>query len=131
MDEAEGDVLKDILAVVRRKRRAEWIDVHHLRSWRSGDRRYVDLHLTVPRYWDVERAHVEQHEFEEIVLAHLGVEGEVILHIEPCVDACCTFCDMADCAVRAASRAIDHPWTIERAVGEAAHAELGEKSDAR
>ncbi len=125
MDEAEHDVLADILAVIQRQRRPEWIDVHHLRSWRSGDRRYVDLHLTVPRYWDIERAHAVQHAFEETVLTHLGAEGDVIIHLDPCVPECCPFCDVDGCAVRAEPRAVQHPWTIERAVGGPAHTEIG------
>ena len=124
MDEAETGVLKEILAVIKERRKAEWIDVHHLRSWRSGDRRYVDLHLTVPRYWDIERAHTAQHAFEETVLTHLGAEGDVIIHLDPCVPDCCAFCDVPDCAVRAAPHAVQHPWTMERAVGAPAHAEL-------
>ena len=123
-DGAENEVLRDILAAVREQRKAEWIDVHHLRSWRSGERRYVDLHLTVPRYWDIEHAHTVQHAFEQAVLTHLGAEGDVIIHLDPCVPECCSFCDVADCAVRAEPRAVQHPWTIERAIGGPAHAEL-------
>ena len=125
MDEAEEHVLAGILEVIRGARPPEWIDLHHLRSWRSGDRRYVDLHLTVPRYWDIDRAHVEQHEFEELILRSLGVEGNVIIHLDPCIPTCCAFCEMADCGVRLEPRRVEHPWSIARAVGDPAHLTLG------
>jgi cation diffusion facilitator family transporter len=125
MDEAEEHVLSAILSIIHEARAPEWIDVHHLRSWRSGDRRYVDLHLTVPRYWDIDRAHVAHRDVEEAVLGHIDAEGEVIIHLDPCNANCCVFCDVADCDVRSEPRRVDHPWTIERAVGDPAHIEIG------
>ncbi|MAF13123.1 cation transporter [Candidatus Poribacteria bacterium] len=125
MDEAEEDILAAILAVIHTTRAPEWIDIHHLRSWRSGDRRYVDLHLTVPRYWDIDRAHVAHRDVEAAVLEHIEAEGDVIVHMDPCNANCCCFCDVEACDVRSEPRRVDHPWTIERVVGDPAHTEIG------
>jgi hypothetical protein len=89
-----------------------------LRSWRSGERRLVDFHLMIPRYWDIERSHVVQHEVEELVLNHLNVPGEVIIHMDPCRAPACYLCGVPNCAVRATEQTDDTPFTLEIAIGD-------------
>ena len=60
MDAAEPTQLEQIVRALKENRRAGWIDAHRLRMIRAGDGRHLDLHLTVPRFWDIERGHEEQ-----------------------------------------------------------------------
>ena len=124
LDEADEDALQSIVSAIRGDVRPEWIDVHHLRSWSAGERRIVDLHLTVPRYWEVERAYGSQCEVEKTVLDALPGGGEVIVHLDPCEPGCCCFCDVANCAVRADAKSIEHPWSLEQLLGDPGHSTL-------
>src|SRR5262249_22601493 len=70
MDEADESVLRSIVETLQSIRRPEWIDLHHLRSWRSGDRHHIDFHLTLPRYWDLEQCHDAETSVEELLVQH-------------------------------------------------------------
>lgn len=117
MDEANELTLQAILDALNRARVPEWIDIHHLRSWRSGERQFVDFHLMIPRYWDIERSHRVQHEVEKIVLDHLKVAGEVIIHMDPCRDTACFLCGVPNCPLRATAQTEQTPFTLEIALG--------------
>lgn len=118
MDEANESTLQAILDALNHARVPEWIDIHHLRSWRSGERQFVDFHLMIPRYWDVEHSHVVQHEVEKLVLDHLKSLGEVIIHMDPCRDTACFICSVPNCPLRAAAQTEQAPLTLEIALGD-------------
>jgi len=118
MDESDESLLREILDALNRVRLPEWIDIHHLRSWRSGERRFVDFHMMLPRYWDIERAHLVQHTVEEIVLSHLNAPGEVIIHVDPCRDGACYLCGVAKCPIRAQEQTENTPFILEIALGD-------------
>jgi cation diffusion facilitator family transporter len=118
MDEADETVLSSIVESLQHVRRPEWIDLHHLRSWRSGNRHHVDFHLTLPRYWNLEQSHAAETAVEEWVVEHLGGQGEVLIHIDPCTSHHCAFCQMPDCPVRAVKHRASLPWTVESATDE-------------
>lgn len=118
MDEADETVLRRIVESLQHVRRPEWIDLHHLRSWRSGVRHHVDFHLTLPRYWNLEQSHAAETTVEEWLVEHLGGQGEVLVHIDPCTSHHCPFCQMPDCPVRALKHRTTLPWTVESATDE-------------
>lgn len=118
MDEADETVLRSIVESLQHVRRPEWIDLHHLRSWRSGNRHHVDFHLTLPRYWNLEQSHAAETAVEEWLVEHLGGQGEVLIHIDPCTSHHCPFCQMPDCPVRAVAYRSSLPWTVESATDE-------------
>lgn len=115
MDEADESVLRRIVETLQRIRRPEWIDLHHLRSWRSGDRHHIDFHLTLPRYWGLEQCHEVETAIEEQLVEDLGGQGEVMIHLDPCTPHHCPSCQMADCPVRASRFRKTPEWTVETA----------------
>jgi cation diffusion facilitator family transporter len=117
MDEADEQVLLDIVKVLQNSRRPEWIDLHHLRSWRSGDRHHIDFHLTLPRYWDLEQCHATETAVEDWLLDQLGGKGEVLLHLDPCSPHFCHLCAITNCPVRTTPFRRTLPWTMEMATG--------------
>jgi cation diffusion facilitator family transporter len=116
MDEADEPTLQRIVDTLQQARRPEWIDLHHLRSWRSGDRHHIDFHLTLPRYWDLEQCHKAQSVVEDVLVEQFD-GGEVLVHLDPCISHHCPFCQMPDCPVRAAPFRRLIPWTVEAATG--------------
>lgn len=117
MDEADESVLRSIVAALQSIRRPEWIDLHHLRSWRSGERHHIDFHLTLPRYWNLEQSHDAETYVEEWLVEHLGGQGEALLHLDPCTPHHCPSCRMPDCPVRTTAFRATPVWTIESATG--------------
>lgn len=118
MDEADIAVLTTIVDALQVHRKPEWIDLHHLRSWRSGDHHHIDCHLTLPRYWELDQCHETEKEVEEVILQRLGGKGETIVHLDPCVPECCQYCCVKECPVRSAEPDMTLVWTVESATGE-------------
>jgi cation diffusion facilitator family transporter len=117
MDEADELVLRDIVDTLQRERRPEWIDLHHLRSWRSGNRHHIDFHLTLPRYWNLEQCHETQTVVEGWLIDRLGSHSEALLHLDPCTPHHCPSCPLTDCSVRTSVFRVTPSWTVEFATG--------------
>ncbi len=116
MDEADLPRLDLLVAALESERRSEWIDVHGLRGWRSGRLQHADLHLTVPRYLDVERAHAFDEEIGRIFSRATGMPTEAIVHFDPCRPRHCSGCSVDACPVRAAAFAARAPITLQDAI---------------
>ena len=103
MDEADDALLEELSRALENERRAEWIDVHGLRAWRSGEALHADLHLVVPRYFDATRLHAVHEEVERRLLAPhqtRGGSGDIVVHFDPCGEMHCASCEMPACPVR-------------------------------
>lgn len=118
MDEADEELLAQMARRLEEVRRDDWIDVHELRAWRSGDYLHVDFHLTLPRYWSVERAHDAQDDVEAALMRGLEEPGEVIIHADPCQPSHCRYCGVEGCPVRSEERSERLEWTRRRVTGE-------------
>lgn len=118
MDEAEPEFLQQIVDTLQTARQPFWIDLHQLRAWRSGARHHVDFHLTLPRYWDLERCHQVAEEVEQLIHSTQVSHGDVIMHLDPCVPTTCSLCVLPRCPVRAAAPQQDQPWTVASSIGE-------------
>lgn len=118
MDEADPDLLKRLVAVLEANREPWHIDVHSLRVRRSGRLHHLDLHLCLPRYFDIEREHQINDELETAVFQELGVEGEAIFHFDPCRPRQCVTCMVSDCKIRSAPFEYRPPITLESATRE-------------
>lgn len=114
MDEADPEMLEEVASRLESARSPSWIDLHGLRSWRSGARRHVDLHLTVPRYLDVDEIHAIHDRVEAALLG--DTPGDVVVHFDPCVDSLCRACGVEACPIRSAARTRHTAFTAERAV---------------
>ena len=117
MDEAEPALLQRIVQTMQAARQPSWIDLHNLRTWRSGPRYHVDFHLTLPRYWDLEHGHDVSQDIELLIQQTQPTHGDVIIHIDPCLPVDCPFCAMPSCPVRAAAHQESHLWTVPSAIG--------------
>lgn len=116
MDEADLPRLDLMVAALEAERAPEWIDVHTLRGWRSGRVQHVDMHLTVPRYLDVERAHAFGEAVGKIVSHATGLPTETIVHFDPCRPRHCHDCRVDPCPLRAAAFESREPLTLQRAI---------------
>jgi cation diffusion facilitator family transporter len=110
MDEADLEALERLARELEAKRPPDWIDVHELRAWWSGDTLHVDAHLVLPRYWSIDHAHTAGDAFEKEIGQAVGAASEVVVHLDPCRDRLCSRCGVEDCGIRA-HPLVDHvPW---------------------
>jgi cation diffusion facilitator family transporter len=116
MDEAEPALLQSIVQTMQAARHESWIDLHNLRAWRSGPRYHVDFHLTLPRYWALERSHEVSHDIERLIQRTQPTHGDVIIHLDPCLPGDCSLCPMPACRVRSAVHHVSPPWTVTSAI---------------
>jgi cation diffusion facilitator family transporter len=100
MDETNPEVFQKVIQWIVSNKKQEWIDLHNLRVQQYGGDLHIDCHLTLPRYWDLNRVHDEIHEFEVTIGKVLPTDIEIFVHVDPCLDECCQHCPMANCQIR-------------------------------
>ncbi len=76
------------------------IDVHMLRSFRSGKKNFIDLHIVVPEFWNVRQAHDVAEEFCNKLKVDLEKESEFHPHVEACMQKYCANCEVENCPIR-------------------------------
>lgn len=116
LDEADPAVVTDIAAALEKARGPGIIEIHDLRAINVGGLRHVDLHMVVPEFWPVERAHREMDDYERRVDAAHGRPADLQFHVDPCERAYCRGCDYADCAVRVHAFEARRKFTAESVV---------------
>jgi divalent metal cation (Fe/Co/Zn/Cd) transporter len=67
---------------------------HKLRHRHSGRYHWVDFHMLVPAWWDIQRGHQIASSIEYEIEQALGV-GNATAHVEPCGDEKCKACEAA------------------------------------
>jgi cation diffusion facilitator family transporter len=113
MDEADQKILGELVLLLNKYRRTNWIDVHNLRVIKFGSILHVDCHLTVPWFLNVLEAHQETEELTRQIMNQFGEMMEFFVHVDGCGDFSCPICIKEDCPVR------QHPfqekikWTLE------------------
>lgn len=113
MDEADRQLLQDMVSYLNKHRRENWVDLHNLRVIKYGDGLHVDCHLTVPWYLNVLEAHTEIDAFRGLIRGRFGGQMEFFVHSDYCLDFQCHICSKQNCAVR--KHAFEHrvEWTLE------------------
>ena len=100
MDEADLQLLQDMISYVNAHRRTNWIDIHNLRVIKYGGLLHVDCHLTVPWYLNVLEAHAEVDALTALIRQKFGESMEFFVHTDACLDFSCRICTKENCAVR-------------------------------
>jgi cation diffusion facilitator family transporter len=115
LDEEDVGLLTRLVGALSGQLGQGAIRVHHLRAIRSGRFHHIDVDLIVPEFWTVERAHSLADALSDKVLAELRIEGELIVHTDPCHRAYCAMCDLVDCSVRREPFRERPPLTVQEA----------------
>lgn len=113
MDEADRELLQEIVDHICSNRKTDWIDIHNLRIIKYGSVLHVDCHLTVPYYYDVERGHDLVDELEDSTRTKFGESVELFVHVDPCKAHSCPLCAIEDCPVRQAPFVKRINWNVE------------------
>jgi cation diffusion facilitator family transporter len=101
MDESDPKAMTATVEILNRHRKDNWIDVHNMRVQQYGGDRHIDLHLTLPYYYDLRQVHDVVQEVEEVLEENLPGHVEIFVHADPCLpEKCCHYCLVKDCPVR-------------------------------
>jgi cation diffusion facilitator family transporter len=100
MDEADMNLLKDIIKFANSKRKPDWIDLHNLRAIQYIDILHIDAHMTIPWYYDVQHAHDTVKQLEDSIKIQFNNKAEFFIHTDPCSEKSCKLCMISKCAVR-------------------------------
>ncbi|MEJ2033132.1 MAG: cation diffusion facilitator family transporter [Deltaproteobacteria bacterium] len=113
MNEADPETLQRVVDALNKMQSPVWLCPHDLRVIRSGDYHHIDLHLTLPRYWQLSQAHDVEKEVAATLLSTIGTAGDVMIHLDPCDSACCRCCRLTSCPERQAPFAGSEPLRME------------------
>jgi cation diffusion facilitator family transporter len=113
MDETNPAVFNKVIEWITQHQKPTWIDLHNLRIQQYGGDLHIDCHVTLPRYWNLSRVHDEIHDFEVTMGQVLPTEIEIFVHVDPCLDACCSHCEISDCPIRTHAFSNKIEWTAK------------------
>ena len=116
MDEADLQLLQDMISYVNANRRPNWIDIHNLRVIKYGGLLHVDCHLTVPWYLNVLEAHAEIDALTALIRGRFGQTMEFFVHTDACLDFSCRICTKEACHVRKHAFEARVEWRLDNVV---------------
>ena len=121
MDQADEQLLKELIVSLNENRNANWIDLHNLRIIKYGAVLHMDCHLTVPWYFNVHQAHDEVDDLSGLVRKKFGESVELFVHSDGCLDFSCPICIKSDCPVRKHALVEKVDWTMENILSNKKH----------
>ena len=116
MNETDKEKLEQITHKLTEIAEDHWIDLHHLRFWSSGEKVFVDFHLTIPYYFNIKTSHKEE---EKIVtgLNSIFSEAQARIHFDYCYPQLCKYCCYT-CEVRQEPKTQSVEWNTEKFIGD-------------
>jgi cation diffusion facilitator family transporter len=111
MDEADADLLNEIVEILKNARRPGLLRPHHLRASQFGSRCIVDVHLFMPRFWDLVHVHEEVDRVEDAVRSGFRGDADATIHVDPCRPQHCAACSLSECPVRTSPFVAEEAWT--------------------
>ena len=121
MDESDYELMQQLVNLLNKNRRANWIDLHNTRVIKFGSVLHLDAHLTVPWYFNVQQAHEEIDALAKLVRDEFGETLELYVHNDPCLEFSCRVCIKNDCGVRKHPLERKIEWTVENIAADRKH----------
>ena len=113
MDEADEELLKQMVEILNKVRRDNWVDLHNLRVIKYGAVLHLDCHLTLPWYLNVHEAHKEIDLLAEEVRNDFGETLELFVHTDGCLPFSCKLCSKMECGERKNPFERKLDWTLQ------------------
>lgn len=113
MDEADEELLRELVRVLNDNKPDNWVDLHNLRAIKYGSILHLDCHLTVPWYFNVNEAHREVEALGLLIRKQFPQTIEMFVHTDGCVPpVSCTVCPLTNCAERQSAFKGRLTWTL-------------------
>jgi cation diffusion facilitator family transporter len=100
MDESDEEVINQVVEVLNKNRRPNWIDVHNLRVIDYAGFYHIDCHLTVPYYYTVKEAHEVLDSVSDVLKNYFDERVEFFIHMDACIESQCEICSINECSLR-------------------------------
>jgi cation diffusion facilitator family transporter len=120
MLETNPEILKNISDKLVSIKKDYWIDLHELRYWQSGDKTFLDFHLILPYYFNIEQSHTEEKYINDELEKDFP-NTQIKIHFDFCIPELCKYCGYQKCDVRKEERKINFQWNVEKLSGQAVY----------
>lgn len=121
MDETDMGAAAEVVALLEKHRRPQWVDIHNFRVIQFGRTLHIDCHVTLPWYYTLAQAHDEIATIEQLVNDEGDRHVELFIHMDPCVPSSCSICSLENCPQRKAPNQGRIAWELESVLGNAKH----------
>lgn len=121
MDEADTELLQDMIDTLEKNRRDNWIDLHNLRIIKYGSTLHLDFHLTMPWYFNLHEAHREIDAMTALLQEKYGDSIEFFVHSDGCLDFSCAICSKQECSSRQSAFSKRIEWTMANVLSNEKH----------
>jgi cation diffusion facilitator family transporter len=121
MDEADMELLKELIIFLNKHRKENWIDLHNLRVIKYGALLHIDCHLTVPWYLNVHEAHEAVDSLTTIIKEKYGSSVELFIHTDACLNFSCSICTKEECSKRKRPFTEKVEWTLDNVLSDKKH----------
>lgn len=121
MDEADYELISDIVKTLQDNRENNWVDIHNLRVIKYGGALHIDCHLTVPNYFTIEEGHEEVDAVEHLFNQKVKDGSELFIHLDPCLPTSCHLCAKANCPIRSFAYIAQQEWTLQNVMRNQKH----------
>jgi len=121
MDEADMELLEEVITEINSSRNPKWIDLHNLRVIKYGTLMHIDCHLTVPWYYNVNDAHSAVDDFTQLIKNKFGDTVEFYIHTDGCMPFSCPICTIEACEKRKSPFEKRLDWNLENVLLDSKH----------
>jgi cation diffusion facilitator family transporter len=121
LDETDDKIIEDVVDIINKGRQRDWIDLHNLRIVRYGNSIHIDVHMTLPFYWELSQVHDHADKLEELIDKNYISTTDLSVHVEPCSKASCSICQIHECTHRMEHFKRKLNWSKYYLVGTEAH----------
>ena len=121
MDEADEELLQNVVKYLGEHRRSNWMDIHNLRIIKYGSILHLDCHVTLPWYFNIHQGHDEVKALEDMVRTTFGEQVELFVHTDGCLPLSCGICSKDDCEKRLHSFEQRIEWNVANVSGNKKH----------
>lgn len=117
MDEANPDAIQKIINIILAYKQVYWIDIHKLTYLEFGNIAHIDMHLTLPWYYNIKEAEQHTSTLKRIIREDFKyIDVDISIQCEPCTSAMCHQCKVV-CAYREHEFTTDRVWNFEQITG--------------
>lgn len=113
MDEADFSLLEQLVIHLEENRKDSWIDIHNLRIIQYGSTLHIDCHVTLPWYYDLQKAHEEITALDRLISEKFE-KVELFIHMDPCIPESCRVCGLENCEVRKSPFESRQIWSLDQ-----------------
>lgn len=117
MMETDNLLLNKITESLITNKKPYHIDIHQLRFWRSSDYVFIDFHLTLPYFFNIQQAH----DIEENIMKTLSSSikySQIRTHFDYCEPYLCKYCEYEECTVRGEKFSNKIHWDSQKLLAE-------------